>query len=94
MLGIINIFGLLLVPAHAVTMALYCRRGLREAAPRKLAFGWLTAVAAGLVVASPLLVLGYLQRGQIAWLGGQHVLVRSEHLVLAERLVPGDHVLC
>ncbi len=68
-LGILNIFGLLLLPAHAVTMALYCRRGLREAAPRKLAFGWLTAVAAGIVVASPLLVLGYLQRGQIAWLG-------------------------
>ncbi|MGN6790987.1 MAG: glycosyltransferase family 39 protein [Streptosporangiaceae bacterium] len=68
-LGILNIFGLLLVPAHAVTMAVYCRRGLREKAPRRLAIGWLTAVAAGLVVASPLLVLGYLQRGQLAWLG-------------------------
>jgi len=68
-LGILNIFGLLLVPAHAVTMALICRRGLREQAPRRLAFGWLTAIAAGLVVASPLLILGYKQRGQIAWLG-------------------------
>jgi len=68
-LGILNIFGLLLVPAHAVTMAMYCRRGLREQAPRRLAIGWLTAVVAGLVVASPLLVLGFLQRGQIAWLG-------------------------
>src|SRR6266699_2445372 len=68
-LGILNIFGLLLVPAHAVTMALICRRGLREQSPRRLAFGWLTAVAAGLVVASPLLILGYKQRGQIAWLG-------------------------
>jgi mannosyltransferase len=67
-LGILNIFGLLLVPAHAVTMALYSRRGLHEQAPRRLAIGWLTAVAAGVVVASPLLVLGYLQRGQIAWL--------------------------
>lgn len=67
-LGILNIFGLLIVPAHAVTVALYCRRGLREQAPRRLAIGWLTAVAAGVVVASPLLVLGYLQRGQIAWL--------------------------
>jgi mannosyltransferase len=67
-LGILNIFALLLVPAHAVTMALYCRRGLHEQAPRRLAIGWLTAVAAGVVVASPLLVLGYLQRGQIAWL--------------------------
>jgi mannosyltransferase len=68
-LGILNIFGLLLVPAHAVTMALYCRRGLREQAPRRLAIGWLVAAAAGIVIASPLLVLGYKQRGQIAWLG-------------------------
>jgi mannosyltransferase len=68
-LGILNIFGLLLVPAHAVTMAVYCRRGLREQAPRRLAIGWLTAAAAGVIVASPLLVLGYQQRGQIAWLG-------------------------
>ncbi|HEX7994551.1 MAG TPA: glycosyltransferase family 39 protein, partial [Streptosporangiaceae bacterium] len=68
-LGILNIFGLLLVPAHAVTMALYCRRGLRERAPRRLAIGWLVAAAAGIVIASPLLVLGYQQRGQIAWLG-------------------------
>ncbi len=68
-LGILNIFGLLLVPAHAVTIAVCCRRGLREPGPRKLAIGWLTAVAAGLVVASPMLMLGYLQRGQIAWLG-------------------------
>ncbi|HEX5188813.1 MAG TPA: glycosyltransferase family 39 protein [Streptosporangiaceae bacterium] len=67
-LGFLNIFGLLLVPAHAVTMALYCRRGMRDPGQRKLAIGWLTAAAAGLVVASPLLVLGYLQRGQIAWL--------------------------
>ncbi len=90
-LGILNIFGLLLVPAHAVTMAVYCRRGLREPAPRRLAIGWLTAVAAGVVVASPLLVLGYLQRGQIAWLVGQHIVVRTRHAVLAERLVSGDH---
>ena len=68
-LGILNIFGLLLLPAHAVTMALYCRRGLHEQALRRLAIGWLTAVVAGVVVASPLLVLGFLQRGQIAWLG-------------------------
>ncbi|MDR2986429.1 MAG: glycosyltransferase family 39 protein, partial [Nocardiopsaceae bacterium] len=68
-LGILNIFGLLLVPAHALTMWLYCRRGLREQATRRLAIEWLIATAAGIVVASPLLVLGYLQRGQIAWLG-------------------------
>jgi mannosyltransferase len=67
-LGILNIFGLLLVPAHALTIALYGRRGARDPAVRRLVIGWVAAVAAGLVIASPLLVFGWLQRGQIAWL--------------------------
>jgi mannosyltransferase len=68
-LGILNIFGLLLVPAHAVTVAVAGRRGLRDPAVRRLAYGWLAAAVAGIAVASPLLVFGWLQRGQIAWLG-------------------------
>jgi mannosyltransferase len=67
-LGILNIFGLLLIPAHAVTIALYGRRGVGDPAVRRLVIGWIAAVAAGVVIASPLLVLGWLQRGQIAWL--------------------------
>jgi len=67
-LGILNIFGLLLIPAHAITIALYGRRGVRDPAVRQLVIGWIAAVAAGLVITSPLLVLGWLQRGQIAWL--------------------------
>jgi mannosyltransferase len=69
LLGILNIFGLLLVPAHAITVAFICRRGVRNPADRRLALGWLIAAIAGLVVASPLLMLGWQQRGQIAWLG-------------------------
>jgi mannosyltransferase len=68
-LGILNIFGLLLVPAHAVTIAVACRRGLRDSAVRRLAVSWLAAAVAGIAVASPLLVFGWLQRSQIAWLG-------------------------
>lgn len=68
-LGILNIFGLLLIPAHAVMMGLFCRRDFRDPAIKRVAVGWLAAVAAGVIVASPLLVLGWLQRGQIAWLG-------------------------
>ena len=68
-LGVLNIFGLLLVPAHAVTVAVACRRGLRDPGPRRVAIGWLVAAIAGMAVASPLLVFGWLQRGQIAWLG-------------------------
>jgi mannosyltransferase len=67
-LGVLNIFGLLMIPAHALTVALVCRRDLRDPAARRLVAGWLAAVAAGAVVSSPLLVLGWLQRGQIAWL--------------------------
>jgi mannosyltransferase len=69
LLGILNIFGLLLVPAHAVTVAFICRRGLRNTEARRLALGWLVAAVAGLVVTSPVLLLGWQQRGQIAWLG-------------------------
>src|SRR5215470_5123675 len=67
-LGVLNIFGLLMIPAHALTVALICRRDLRDPAARRLVAGWLAAVAVGVVVSSPLLVLGWLQRGQIAWL--------------------------
>jgi mannosyltransferase len=67
-LGILNIFGLLLVVAHAVTIALHGRGRLKEPTFRRLAVGWTAAVAAAGVIASPLLVLGWMQRGQIAWL--------------------------
>src|SRR5262249_58560028 len=53
-LGILNIFGLLLIPAHAITIILYGRRGVRDPAVRQLVMGWIAAVAAGLVITSPL----------------------------------------
>ena len=67
-LGFMNIFGLLLLPAHAVTVALKFRRlrGRRDA--RGLAIGWLAAAVAGLVICSPVLILGWRQRGQVAWI--------------------------
>jgi mannosyltransferase len=85
-LGIVNIFGLLLIPAHAVTVAWwYVRSDDRGAAPsagavtgagsaggspadRSLVLGWLAAAAAGVILASPLLVLGFIQRGTHPWL--------------------------
>jgi mannosyltransferase len=67
-LGIANIFGLLLIGAHAVTVALYYRRDAGERAARRLAVGWLAAALAGVAGASPLLVLGWRQKDQIAWL--------------------------
>jgi len=70
-LGIMDIFGLLLIAAHAVTVGLRCLREDRgeRGAVRSLAAGWLAAAVAGVALASPVLVLGYVQRGTLSWLG-------------------------
>jgi mannosyltransferase len=76
-LGIVDIFGLLLIPAHAVTVALRCLRagqaGEADGAAarrdaRSLALGWLAAAVAGTLLASPVLALGFVQRGTLSWL--------------------------
>ncbi len=77
-LGIVDIFGLLLIPAHAVTVALrYLRAGEAPGgggapdgggAARSLALGWLAAAVAGTALASPVLALGFVQRGTLSWL--------------------------
>ena len=66
--GVLNIFGLLLVPAHAVVVAFQLRRLSSRREARRLAVGWLAAAVVGVALASPVLVLGWQQRGQIAWL--------------------------
>lgn len=67
-LGFMNIFGLLLIPAHAVTVALAYRRLRGSQDARRLAVGWLVAAVAGVVICSPVLLLGWKQRGQVAWI--------------------------
>lgn len=61
LLGYLNLFGLLLVPAHAITIAATSRStvGLRR---------WLAAAAAGCAAVSPVALLGWRERGQIAWI--------------------------
>jgi mannosyltransferase len=84
LMGLLSVLSLLLVAAHAVTVALRCRAaraGDRAAgagdgaagagdgaAAWPLAAGWLAAAVAGVVLASPALVLGYRQRGSLSWL--------------------------
>jgi mannosyltransferase len=93
-LGIVDIFGLLLVLAHAVTVALRCVR-LNEAgagagaagsggsggdAARSLGVSWLAAAVAGVVVASPLLAFAFVQRGTLSWLTAPSLgAIRSLH---------------
>jgi mannosyltransferase len=79
-LGIVDMFGLLLIVAHAVTVALRCLRetgpgtsggqgpGAGPRAARSLALGWLAAAVAGFLLASPVLALGFVQRGTLGWL--------------------------
>jgi mannosyltransferase len=70
--GLFNVLSLLLVAAHGLSLLL-ARTGAGEAPeatvpPRQLA-RWATAAGVAGTALSPLLVLGYLQRGQIAWIG-------------------------
>jgi mannosyltransferase len=62
-MGLLNVFSLLLVGAHAITVALAWRR-----AGRSLAVAWLGGAAGAFVIASPVLALGFAQRGTLGWL--------------------------
>lgn len=64
LMGLFNVLSLLLIAAHAVTVALACARAGRRAA-RPLALGWLAAAVAAIAVASPVLALGFAQRGTL-----------------------------
>jgi mannosyltransferase len=64
-LGLANLFGLLLVVAHAVTLG-WSRRDYRL--DRRFILGWLAAVAAAVIVGSPVAVEGYGQLHQIHWI--------------------------
>ena len=63
-MGALNIFGILLLAAHAVSVALACLRQPAPAARLRLARGWLAAAVAAVILASPVLTLGIEQRGR------------------------------
>ena len=70
-MGSLNVFSLLLVGAHAITVALAAAQAWRRdgrAAGLWLAAGWLAAAAGAFVLASPILALGIAQRGTLGWL--------------------------
>lgn len=57
--GLFNVFGLLILPAHALTLLVVRRRA---------ALPWLLAATASVAVLVPLLLVSFSQRGQIGWL--------------------------
>lgn len=71
-LGLANMFALLLVPAHGLTLAVAHRHGPRGGTPgtaaRRLAAGWLVAVVAAGIVVSPVALLALGQTHQIHWI--------------------------
>ena len=81
-LGLGNLFALLLVVAHAVTLA-WSRQEYRV--NRGFVLRWAAAVAATLILVSPVAVVGYSQLRQIHWIKPPSVYA----LVSVERLV-GD----
>jgi mannosyltransferase len=64
-LGLGNLFALLLVAAHAVTLA-WSRRQYRV--DRGFVLRWAAAVAATLILVSPVAVVGYTELRQIHWI--------------------------
>jgi mannosyltransferase len=71
LMGALNVFSLLLVGAHAITVAVAAARAWRHGgrpAGVSLAAGWLAAAAGAFVLASPILALGIAQRGTLSWI--------------------------
>jgi len=72
LMGSLNVFSLLLVGAHAITVAVAVARAWRQdggrAAGVSLATGWLVAAVGAFVLASPILALGIAQRGTLGWI--------------------------
>jgi mannosyltransferase len=68
--GLFNIFGLLILAAHGVTLLLTDARGQAAAGRRigRIPLRWLAVCSAVVVVLAPLLALASRQQGQIAWL--------------------------
>jgi mannosyltransferase len=69
LVGYTQLFGLLLVPAHAVTLiGLSRRHRAARNGRRALTCRWLVTIAAAGVAMAPVAILGWAQRGAISWI--------------------------
>ena len=85
-LGLVQVFALPLIGAHAVTVALRCRPGGKQ--PRKLwlILGWLAAAGVAIAVSAPVLVLGYFQRQTFNTLVYQPWIARLQEFFMSREL--------
>ena len=67
-LGLASVFGLLLIPAHAVALAAWQPTARRRAGRRRAEPRWARAVIVACVALLPLLVAAWAQRAQVGWL--------------------------
>ena len=67
-LGVGNIFSLLLIPAHGITVALTAGRRSHRAGALALLRGWAAAAGGAVALVSPLIAVGFRERGQIGWI--------------------------
>jgi mannosyltransferase len=80
-LGLTQIFGLLVIMAHAVTVAWHLRQDDAERERGGLVTGWLLAAAAGPFFSVPVLLLAWRQRGTaLSEIGYQPVLTSLDEL--------------
>jgi mannosyltransferase len=70
-LGLANLFALLIIAAHAITLASRARSdpGSAPRIGRGFVAGWLAAVVAAVIAVSPVAVAGQAQNRQINWIG-------------------------
>jgi mannosyltransferase len=75
LLAYLELFGLLLIPAHAITMAAWRRRGTHTAEgvpgtvePGLVVRRWLFTAAAATAAVMPLVAYGWQQRAEIGWI--------------------------
>ena len=72
LVGYLQVLGLLIVPAHAITLLSWRSRGgtlgVGGVSARAVLRGWLPAVAAAGALSAPAAVMAWLQRGSVAWI--------------------------
>jgi mannosyltransferase len=80
--GLFNLFGLLILAAHGVTLLLTASRGQTGTGRRlgRIPLRWLAASAAAVIVTGPLLAVAGRQQQQIAWLTTPNVEVMERLL--------------